>query len=229
MFPTARKVFEPTSSTELGERMAARRETARARARRRRLSSRGGRGAGMEPLGDAIGEAIATFFADPVVGLVLRLVAGYMVVLWIAAALWVFVDMRRRTHEPRRRVRIGGDGHPVDAAAVPGGPPRPPGPASLRARRPSASSTTSATRRSRSTPSRAARAAMARIEEDWLVCPRLPPAARPSLRVVRRDGRAGLVGLRLVRGRPRRDRRRQLAATRMSLTSAACRPDASRT
>ena len=51
----------------------------------------------MDSIFEAIGEAIASFLADPVVALVLRLIAGYVVVLWIAAALWAFVDMRRRT------------------------------------------------------------------------------------------------------------------------------------
>jgi len=51
----------------------------------------------MESIGNAIGEAFATVFADPAVGFALRLIAGYVVVLWIASALWVFVDTRRRT------------------------------------------------------------------------------------------------------------------------------------
>ena len=51
----------------------------------------------MESLGEAIGEAFASIFAHPVVGIALRLIAGYVVILWIASALWVFADTRRRT------------------------------------------------------------------------------------------------------------------------------------
>jgi hypothetical protein len=48
-------------------------------------------------IGDAIGEALATVFADPVGGLLIRLAAGYIVLIWLASALWAFVDTRRRT------------------------------------------------------------------------------------------------------------------------------------
>jgi hypothetical protein len=51
----------------------------------------------MDGIGDAIGEAIAGVFAHPIVGLGLRLIAAYIVLVWLAAALWAFVDMRRRT------------------------------------------------------------------------------------------------------------------------------------
>ena len=45
------------------------------------------------PVGDALDEV----FGQPAVQLVLAVVAGYVVILWIATALWAFVDMRRRT------------------------------------------------------------------------------------------------------------------------------------
>jgi Double zinc ribbon len=47
-----------------------------------------------------VGGAIATFVAQPVVRLVLYVITGYVVVVWLATALWAFVDMRRRTVSP---------------------------------------------------------------------------------------------------------------------------------
>ena len=54
----------------------------------------------MDSLGGAIGDALAAFVGDPVVGLILRLAAGYVVLIWLAAALWAFVDSRRRSTNP---------------------------------------------------------------------------------------------------------------------------------
>ena len=51
----------------------------------------------MESITDAIGQAFASIFDDPIVGLILRLLAAYIVLIWLAAALWAFVDMRRRS------------------------------------------------------------------------------------------------------------------------------------
>jgi Double zinc ribbon len=51
----------------------------------------------MESIGDGIADAVANFFSDPVVGLVVRLVIAYIVLIWLAAALWAFLDMRRRS------------------------------------------------------------------------------------------------------------------------------------
>lgn len=51
-------------------------------------------------IGDAIGEALAGFFGDPVTSFLLQLVGAYIVLVWLAAALWAFVDMRRRTNNP---------------------------------------------------------------------------------------------------------------------------------
>ena len=55
----------------------------------------------MDTIGDAIGDAfaetIATLFADPVAGLLIRLAAAYIVLIWLVSALWVFVDTRRRS------------------------------------------------------------------------------------------------------------------------------------
>lgn len=51
----------------------------------------------MDAIGDAIGEAIGRFADDPVTGLVIRLIGAYVVLVWLAAALWAFVDTRRRS------------------------------------------------------------------------------------------------------------------------------------
>ncbi|MFL5751068.1 MAG: double zinc ribbon domain-containing protein [Chloroflexota bacterium] len=51
----------------------------------------------MEALGEAIGDALATIVGDPVAGLLVRLAAAYWILIWLAAALWAFVDTRRRT------------------------------------------------------------------------------------------------------------------------------------
>ena len=56
-----------------------------------------GIGAGID---DAIGSALAGFFADPDTGFMVGLVGAYVVLVWLAAALWAFVDMRRRTTNP---------------------------------------------------------------------------------------------------------------------------------
>jgi hypothetical protein len=47
-----------------------------------------------------IGDVIGGFLGDPVVGLVIRIVAAYGIFVWLAAALWVFVDTRLRTASP---------------------------------------------------------------------------------------------------------------------------------
>jgi hypothetical protein len=49
-------------------------------------------------VGDAIGEALSGFFGDPVTSFLVHLVGAYVVLVWLAAALWAFVDMRRRTN-----------------------------------------------------------------------------------------------------------------------------------
>lgn len=54
----------------------------------------------MDAIFDSIGDAIGGFLGHPVVGLVLRIAAAYAVFVWLAAALWVFVDMRRRSANP---------------------------------------------------------------------------------------------------------------------------------
>jgi RNA polymerase subunit RPABC4/transcription elongation factor Spt4 len=51
----------------------------------------------MSAIGSAIGDAVAAFLGDPTVGVVARLIASYIVLVWLAVALWAFVDMRRRT------------------------------------------------------------------------------------------------------------------------------------
>lgn len=54
----------------------------------------------MDAIFDTIGDAIGGFLGDPAVSLFLRIVAAYAVFVWLASALWVFVDMRRRTENP---------------------------------------------------------------------------------------------------------------------------------
>lgn len=54
----------------------------------------------MEEIGAAIGDAIAALLDQPVVGVAVRLGAAYLVLVWLAGALWAFVDLRRRTANP---------------------------------------------------------------------------------------------------------------------------------
>ena len=54
----------------------------------------------MDAIGEAIGDALSGFFANPAIGVFARLVGAYVVLVWLASALWAFVDMRRRTSNP---------------------------------------------------------------------------------------------------------------------------------
>jgi hypothetical protein len=54
----------------------------------------------MDTIFKAIGDAVGGVVSNPTVGVLLRIAAAYLVILWLAAALWVFVDMRRRTGSP---------------------------------------------------------------------------------------------------------------------------------
>jgi RNA polymerase subunit RPABC4/transcription elongation factor Spt4 len=54
----------------------------------------------MDPIFKAIGDAIDGVVSNPTVGLATRIGAAYLVAVWLAAALWVFVDTRRRTANP---------------------------------------------------------------------------------------------------------------------------------
>ncbi len=54
----------------------------------------------MDLLLQQIGDAFAGFAAQPVVRLILIVALGYLVAVWLASALWAFVDMRRRTDNP---------------------------------------------------------------------------------------------------------------------------------
>ena len=54
----------------------------------------------MDEIGGAIGDAFAAFFDNPVIGTAGRLIAAYLILVWLASALWAFVDMRRRTSNP---------------------------------------------------------------------------------------------------------------------------------
>ena len=51
----------------------------------------------MSAIGTAIGDAVDAFLANPAVGLAAHLVEAYVILVWLAVALWAFVDMRRRT------------------------------------------------------------------------------------------------------------------------------------
>jgi hypothetical protein len=52
----------------------------------------------MDAIGEAIGDALSGFFGDPITSLIVRLILAYIVLVWLATALWAFVDMRRRTN-----------------------------------------------------------------------------------------------------------------------------------
>jgi RNA polymerase subunit RPABC4/transcription elongation factor Spt4 len=54
----------------------------------------------MDQILQQIGDSIGSFAANPIVRLVLVVAAGYVVIVWLASALWAFVDMRRRTGNP---------------------------------------------------------------------------------------------------------------------------------
>ena len=54
----------------------------------------------MEDIGAAIGDAIGGVFDNPIVAVLLRLGAAYVVLVWLASALWAFIDVRRRTANP---------------------------------------------------------------------------------------------------------------------------------
>jgi RNA polymerase subunit RPABC4/transcription elongation factor Spt4 len=51
----------------------------------------------MDQILKAVGDAVSSVVTNPAVAVIVRIAAAYVVVLWLAAALWVFVDMRRRT------------------------------------------------------------------------------------------------------------------------------------
>jgi hypothetical protein len=42
----------------------------------------------MDAIGEAIGRAIGGLLDNPIVGLVVRLIGAYVVLVWLAAALW---------------------------------------------------------------------------------------------------------------------------------------------
>jgi len=53
----------------------------------------------IDPVG-AVGGAMSSFFANPVVQMILYGAFFYLILLWIAAAFWAFRDMRDRTENP---------------------------------------------------------------------------------------------------------------------------------
>ncbi len=54
----------------------------------------------MDQIFQQIGDAFGSVLTNPIVELFLTVAAGYVVILWLASALWAFVDMRRRTDNP---------------------------------------------------------------------------------------------------------------------------------
>ena len=54
----------------------------------------------MDEIGQAIGDAIGGVFENPVVAALVQLIAAYVVLVWLATALWAFLDARRRTTNP---------------------------------------------------------------------------------------------------------------------------------
>lgn len=54
----------------------------------------------MDVILDSLGDAIGGFLGLPPVAIGLRLAAAYVVLVWLATALWAFVDMRRRSRNP---------------------------------------------------------------------------------------------------------------------------------
>jgi RNA polymerase subunit RPABC4/transcription elongation factor Spt4 len=57
-------------------------------------------GPAVDAIFKTIGDAIGGVLGDPAVGLFTRIAAAYVVFVWLASALWVFVDMRRRSLNP---------------------------------------------------------------------------------------------------------------------------------
>ena len=54
----------------------------------------------MDALLSEFEDAIAGFLGEPGVHLALLVAFGYLVIVWLASALWAFMDMRRRTGNP---------------------------------------------------------------------------------------------------------------------------------
>jgi hypothetical protein len=54
----------------------------------------------MDAIFKTIGDAIGGVLGNPGVALTIRIAAAYVIVVWLAGALWVFVDMRRRSTNP---------------------------------------------------------------------------------------------------------------------------------
>jgi hypothetical protein len=54
----------------------------------------------MDAIFRTIGDAIGGVLGSPGVALTVRIAAAYVIVVWLAGALWVFVDMRRRSANP---------------------------------------------------------------------------------------------------------------------------------
>ena len=62
----------------------------------------------MSELLDQLGQAAGNVAAEPVVRIGLSVAFAYLVLLWLASALWAFVDMRRRTRSAVMPYAIAG-------------------------------------------------------------------------------------------------------------------------
>jgi len=62
----------------------------------------------MNELLDQLGQAAGNVAAEPVVRIGLSVAFAYLVLLWLASALWAFVDMRRRTRSAVMPYAIAG-------------------------------------------------------------------------------------------------------------------------
>jgi hypothetical protein len=51
----------------------------------------------VDGFGEAVGQALGAIVSDPIGGPFIRLATGYLILTWLASALWAFVDTRRRT------------------------------------------------------------------------------------------------------------------------------------
>ena len=177
-------------------RVSAERETAPRPLADEATATMDGIGAG---IGDAIGEALAGFFGDPVTSLLVRLSGAYIVLVWLAVALWAFVDMRRRTNNPvaayaaAALIILASPVLFLPALLVH----RIIRPAEFTSERRVAKLREAALEAETVSP----RCPECRrpVDEDWLLCPDCRRPLGPSMPRLRRDGRARLACLCLVR------------------------------
>jgi RNA polymerase subunit RPABC4/transcription elongation factor Spt4 len=51
----------------------------------------------VDAIATGIHDALAGLFGAPIVGVIFRVAGAYLILVWLAVALWAFVDTRRRT------------------------------------------------------------------------------------------------------------------------------------